>query len=221
MVTIDRAHLQGSRLGNFACSFTPGFTEIHLFREVPDGEQAVPPPAEPELPGIARKCKLEQAMSNTVIELLKVAPTNPVARAHALSQLKIPIPDEHQTFEAIKEWVEMNITPKTGRGVPSQVYPSVAGRAARPTEAFRIDAAVSERQSGTCRWVCNASGSGSVPIMVADLDSAVEDAESLEDVVLDCATASTRRPSGRISWTLMMTGMSIRTSKSATAKAET
>jgi hypothetical protein len=127
-----------------------GNAEIHLFREVPDGEQIVSAPAEPELPGIARKCKLEQAMSNTVIELLKVAPTNPVARAHALSQLKIPIPDEHQTFEAIKEWVEMNITPKAGRGVPSQVYPSVAGRAARPTEAFRIDAAVSERQSGTC-----------------------------------------------------------------------
>ena len=68
-----------------------------------------------------RKCLLEQVLPKTMIELLKMAPANEIARAHALAQLTVPLPNECQTFEQIREWVEANVDPTTVRPIVTEV----------------------------------------------------------------------------------------------------
>lgn len=67
------------------------------------------------------RCKIEEVFAGPFIELIGLAPKNPVVRGLILSQTgKLPGP-ERQTFEAIKEWVELTCDPRAGGGHPAKV----------------------------------------------------------------------------------------------------
>ena len=70
----------------------------------------------PESPAVAHRCKIEEVFARPFIELIGLAPKNPVVRGLILHQTgKLPGP-ERQTFAAIKEWVELTCAPRAGGG---------------------------------------------------------------------------------------------------------
>jgi hypothetical protein len=70
--------------------------------------------AEPEVP--VTRCKIDEVFASPFIELIALAPRNPVVRGLILAQTgKMPEP-ERQTFEQIKEWVETTCDPRAGGG---------------------------------------------------------------------------------------------------------
>jgi len=69
---------------------------------------------------VTNRCKIEEVFASPFIELIGLAPKNPVVRGLILSQTgKLPGP-ERQTFEAIKEWVELTCVPRAGAGHPAK-----------------------------------------------------------------------------------------------------
>jgi hypothetical protein len=61
---------------------------------------------EPDKPVVVNRCKIDEVFGGPFIELLTLAPKNPVVRGLILSQTrKLPGP-ECETFEQIKAWVE-------------------------------------------------------------------------------------------------------------------
>jgi hypothetical protein len=123
-----------------------------------------------------RKCLIEQVLPKTVIKLLELAPANEIARAHALSRLTVPIPNECQTFEQIKEWIEKEVEPSRARLVyeqyieppqtpvnPAQlmqidVAPPPAVNRHDDGRGFNIDVERSETEHGTCNYSVRCHG---------------------------------------------------------------
>jgi leucyl-tRNA synthetase len=79
----------------------------------------IPVLAEPTSPfSVTRKCRVEQYLSATVIEMLKVAPRNETVRAIVLSKVH-HMPDASlDTYEKIKGWIEQTFDPPAGGGEP-------------------------------------------------------------------------------------------------------
>jgi hypothetical protein len=132
-------------------------------------------PPDPNAP--VKKCQIEKVLQPTVLELLKLAPANPVARAHALNNLKRALPDECKTFDEIKAWVELNCEPK------SPISPATAPSTRRRNTAFEIEVSSSEIESGTASYTCSRSGCNDVPITVEEIEEALNNATDLEGVV--------------------------------------
>ena len=62
----------------------------------------------------ANRCKIEQVFAGPFIELIGLAPRNPVVRGLILHQTGRQPGPERQTFETIKEWVETTCKPRPG-----------------------------------------------------------------------------------------------------------
>lgn len=70
-------------------------------------------PENPPAPTAAIKCQIEDVFGGPFIELIALAPKNPVVRGLILAQTrKLPGP-ECETFEQIKVWVETNCERKS------------------------------------------------------------------------------------------------------------
>lgn len=156
--------------------FWGGHVIAVIFTETPPDPNA-PPPPKPRTP-IAR------CLRPTVIELLKAAPLNEIARGHAMNDLKKAIPDECQTFEQITEWVETNCAPM----LPARGSIHIAaGRVRNREAAFEIEVTESATETGRCRYSRNLSGIGDVPLRVDDVleivDEAIADENGMERVL--------------------------------------
>jgi hypothetical protein len=136
---------------------------VTVFTETPPDPNA-PPPPKPRVP-------IDKCLRKTVIELLRVAPLNEIARGHAMNDLHQAIPAECQSFEQIQEWVETNCQPAN----PPKPSGSTRGGRNRNT-AFEIEVQESEREYGRCDYSCDRSGSGNVPLSVDGFMEAVEEA---------------------------------------------
>jgi hypothetical protein len=73
---------------------------------------------------VTSRCKIDEVFASPFIELIGLAPRNPVVRGLILSQTgRLPEP-ERVTFEQIKEWVETTCDKRD----PATERPSFAGR---------------------------------------------------------------------------------------------
>jgi hypothetical protein len=115
-------------------------------------------PVEKVVPdGKTHICKIEQMINESVIKLLQAAPKNPTVRAMTLQLLKKPIPESCQSFEEIKDWIEINFTPPFAFGEVKPVE----------NRSFTIPATVRGVISGNARYALDASGEGRVPFTEA------------------------------------------------------
>ncbi len=143
---------------------------IHLFTD--NGVTVTPTPSSD-----GKKCTLSQALSGTVIELLRAAPLNPLARAHALNELKQAIPDNCWTFEQITEWVEKNITPTRKQPVSPPV------RARNRVVAFSIEVTRRHTELGRCSYSVGVSGTDEIGITEAQIRVALDGAGSVDEIL--------------------------------------
>jgi len=89
------------------------------------------------------RCKIEEVFAGPFIELIGLAPKNPVVRGLILSQTgKLPGP-ERQTFEAIKEWVELTCEKKLR---PPNVAPTSG------VDAFAVKVEFSDTEYGRANY---------------------------------------------------------------------
>jgi hypothetical protein len=127
-----------------------------------------------------RKCKMDEVFAGPFIELIGLAPRNPLVRGLILAQTgKMPEP-EHETFEQIKEWVETTCAPRAGGG--HQI------KAARLTETgIVIPVEFSETEYGRASYSVPRSGSDEFALDAEELlelvQAAVDSAEDLEEVI--------------------------------------
>lgn len=96
---------------------------------------------EPVPPKPVKISRLEEVLPAIIIEMIKKAPTNEVYRAHVLASLKRGLPDEADTFDKIKEWIECNI-PKGSTNLGLN-----AASAALPMQIARY-----VEEEGTCNY---------------------------------------------------------------------
>lgn len=76
----------------------------------PKKPRTVKTPAEEQ--AAKRTCVWEDAVPKGVSDMLRIAPGNPTIRAQLLAAVKVPLPDDVTTFEAIVKWVEHNVKKK-------------------------------------------------------------------------------------------------------------
>lgn len=122
-----------------------------------------------------RKCAIEKAVGGTLLNSLKLAPSNPVYRGLLLNKVgKLP-PDDIQTYEQLKDWVEFNCGYDTPKAVvmPTPITPA----------GFTVNIDYSQFETGRCDYSVEASGRGQITISNEDLMNAVRGATDLDDVI--------------------------------------
>jgi hypothetical protein len=130
----------------------------------------------PEVPAASNRCKIEEVFARPFIELIGLAPKNPVVRGLILSQTgKLPGPDR-ETFEEIKEWVETTCDKK--------LRPL---HAARSQDAFAVHVEFSETEYGRAGYSVPRSGSDEFTLDAEELlpmiEEAIDDGDGIDTLV--------------------------------------
>lgn len=112
---------------------------------------------------LIRKCAIETVLGPTIHALLKTTPENKQVRAQCLNLLHQQIPPELVEYEKIKDWIEFNITPKTG---------APKSRA----EAFSVNVERRYVETGTASYRQPYIGSGRIAVTEAQLFGEIEEA---------------------------------------------
>jgi len=132
---------------------------------------------------VVNRCRIEEVFAGPFIELIALAPQNPVVRGLILSQTrKLPGP-ECATFEQLKAWVEATcekrLRPAQGSGAP-------AG------PGITVKVTFSEVERGRAYYSVPRSGKDDYSIseeeLVAKVQAAIEDGAGLEAVIEQIAT---------------------------------
>ena len=134
----------------------------------------------PESPAVAHRCKIEEVFARPFIELIGLAPKNPVVRGLILHQTgKLPGP-ERQTFAAIKEWVELTCAPRAGGG--HQAKASGLAEA-----AFAIKVEFSDTEYGRANYSVGRSAEDEFVLaedeVLEVVQAAIDDGRQLDQVV--------------------------------------
>lgn len=133
-----------------------------------------------EAPVVTNRCKIDEVFAGPFIELIGLAPRNPVVRGLILAQTgKMPEP-ERQTFEQIKDWVETTCDPRAGGGHQT--------KAARLTETgIVIKVEFGETEHGRAHYSVNRSGTDEFALDEAELlafvQAAIDDGYGLDEVI--------------------------------------
>jgi len=137
---------------------------------------------EPEMPAVKNRCKIEEVFGGPFIELIGLAPMNPVVRGLILSQTrKLPGP-ECETFEQIKDWVETTCNPRAGGG-----HQANGSSRSGAGDGFAVDVEFSETEHGRAHYSVPRSGSDEFKLdadeVLAFVQEAIADEEGMDAVV--------------------------------------
>lgn len=111
---------------------------------------------------LPRRCGMDEVFASPFIELIVLAPRNPLVRGLILAQTgRMPEP-ERETFEQIKDWVETTCEPRAGG-----VHPSPAAGLTESGIVIKVE--FGETEHGRAHYSVNRSGT----------DEFVVDAEEL------------------------------------------
>ena len=125
-----------------------------------------------------RKCGIDEVFAGPFIELIALAPKNPVVRGLILAQTKkLPAPG-CETFEQIKEWVETTCDKKVRP-------PNSTRTSARDGITIKVE--FSETENGRADYAVTRSGSDEFALDADELLELVQDVinagEGLDEVV--------------------------------------
>ena len=131
-----------------------------------------------EAPVVTNRCKIDEVFAGPFIELIGLAPRNPVVRGLILHQTgRLPEP-ERVTFEQIKEWVETTCDKKIR---PPNAPRSHAG------DGFAVRVEFSETEHGRAHYSVPRSGSDDFALDADELLSlvhaAIDDEMGVEAVI--------------------------------------
>lgn len=141
------------------------------------GAMTLPNPVIP----VERKCKIEEVFDQNFIELLVMVPRNSYVRAVILKLTgKMPGP-ECETFEQVRDWVEMTCEKK------ARVSSSNRGARRIPDDGIAINVDFSETEYGRADYSVRRSGSEEFRVGAEDLmemiQEAIEAGAGIDEVV--------------------------------------
>lgn len=145
---------------------------------------------------VVKMCEIGQVLNPSVIELLRVAPMNQVARAQVLAACLKPIPPELSEFEQIKDWIEANIDPtvvnaRTRRTMPTPTPQRPPGPTGPPPEdALTVVVDCEDVEYGRCRYAVNRYGSHHASYTREDLMEMIRNADSVGELVRELSDNS-------------------------------
>ena len=139
---------------------------------------------EPVVP-VMRKCRFEEVFDANFVELLRLVPCNAQVRALILKLTgRLPGP-EWETFEQLKDWVELNCVKRV---LPS---PAQSGRR-NQDDGISINVEFADREYGRADYSVRRTGSGTFRIGAANLvemvQEAIDDGEGIDKVVESVAS---------------------------------
>jgi hypothetical protein len=121
---------------------------------------------------IAKNVSVDKILGSSLVDLLKLSPLNPAARAKVMAAVGQMPPLEMDTWDKIKEWVEKTHKPPAPPSKPAR------------RESFGVPMAFTEHKRGTCRYSATLNGSDNynftldmIVEMIAD-----EELKSVEDL---------------------------------------
>jgi|CZKV01.1.fsa_nt_gi hypothetical protein len=128
----------------------------------------------PDIPAMTleRRCQIDEVFASPFIELIGLAPRNPVVRGLILAQTGKMPGAERQTFEQIKEWVETTCEKKM-RQTNSSRTPSRDG--------ISVVVEFSETECGRAHYSVDRSGSAEFALDADELLEMVQQAIDSED----------------------------------------
>jgi hypothetical protein len=135
---------------------------------------------EPGVPAatIERRCRIDEVFAGPFIDLIALAPRNPIVRGLILAQTRKLPGLECETFEQIKDWVELTCDRKTR---PLNAARSSAG------EGISIRVEFSETEYGKAYYSVPCSGSDEVALdadeLLAMIREVIADGDGLNAVV--------------------------------------
>jgi hypothetical protein len=127
---------------------------------------------------VERKSKIEEVFDPNFVELLRLVPRNPLVRALILKLTgKMPAPD-CESFEQLKEWVEINCEKRARASSASKRIPE---------DGISISVDFSETEYGRADYSVRRSGSEDFRISAWDLvemiHAAIGDGGGIDDIV--------------------------------------
>ena len=132
----------------------------------------------PASPAGSVSCRIEEVFATPFIELIGLAPQNPVVRGLILSQTgQLPGP-ERMTFAQIKEWVETTCV--------KRIRPAPAGRS-HAGDGFAVKVEFSETEYGRANYSVPRSGAEEFTLdadeVLALVNAAIDDEVGVDEVV--------------------------------------
>lgn len=137
-----------------------------------------------------KKCNITDVLPATIIALVKANPRNDTMRNMMLAHLKVSVPVEADTFEAVQEWIEYNIDkpprPKSSWELKMERQQAEIARhqeeeARRRANQVMLQVTASEREHGRCSYHQDQGGSGEMPIDRAMIVRLASEADSGSD----------------------------------------
>jgi hypothetical protein len=134
-----------------------------------------------EAPVVTNRCKIDEVFAGPFIELIVLAPRNPVVRGLILAQTgKMPEP-ERQTFEQIKDWVETTCDKKVRPANQTN------GTRTPSRDGIVIKVEFGETEHGRAHYSVNRSGTDEFALDEAELlafvQAAIDDGYGLDEVI--------------------------------------
>ena len=124
----------------------------------------------PDVPAVTNRCRMDEVFARPFIELIGLAPRNPVVRGLILAQTrKMPGP-ECGTFEQIREWVETTCEPRAKAQTKAAAEAGIA-----------IKVEFSETEYGRANYSVPRSGSAEFALDADELLDLVREAIDDED----------------------------------------
>lgn len=142
-----------------------------------------------------QRCTIETALRASLIELLKLAPKNPIARSRVLADTGKALPDACQTYDEVKAWIEEHCNPMLNAEQRQR-----ADRAARPAAAvdlgqhhqggapaegiaFITDIRFTDRETGSCNYAARRTALQELNVTREDVAAAIASLRAEHGVV--------------------------------------
>lgn len=128
-------------------------------------------------------CSLADWFDAGFIAMMYEVPKNPVMRAHMMKVLKVGVPNEITTFDALKNWVETSF-PKKRAPAPEPGYKSPIGARIAPAEPmFRAIVNQSGTENGTARYTIPVSRDIEDSIPISKIREWIQEGNSFDSIV--------------------------------------
>jgi hypothetical protein len=118
------------------------------------------------VPPVERNCSIQDVLDGNFIELLQLAPANPLVRAWLLKLCGKQPPGEVLTFDSLKDWIEFNCV--------KRIKPTFASHS-HQTDGISIDVEFAETEYGRCNYSVNCSTNEPFELTEAELLEIVQD----------------------------------------------
>ena len=151
-------------------------------------DEAVPPP-------VVRKSELKDFFGQNFVELMAKAPTNTLVRGQIMRHTGQLPPAELDTFEKLKDWIEINVDK------PKRDEPKTAVESPRTTgPTFNVLFHISDVEMGTCSYSVSRNGEWMQEISLEDIREWIGEGLNIRHIIQRIAERAESDQDAELVW---------------------